>query len=340
MVRGSYGKTMGVGTSFKGIYFLLALLLMIPSTADAARKHKKRKGKAKRPAAEAPAKTPAEPPADETPTPPEAEEAAATSTTDNTTDAAAASEAPAEAQPEASPAAASEPTTEVAGTEAAAPMNAGVAAAPTDEAPMEPQPPPPTPTAAPPPGESEPLRLRVGVNGGIMVFFPGPSYGVNVSARAGVRLNDLLAVYADVGSGFGLGGGGSASNSSVSVSVNAASYWRVGAMAEVSFGPLFISAGPALFKGAWAGITQAGGTSGASQAAFAAAGYFPAGLARVGLSFGDTSGFTLAVEGMAVIGKMTEVNQSAGTSGASQSAKVGKTTLGYSPTLMLGWDMN
>jgi hypothetical protein len=205
------------------------------------------------------------------------------------------------------------------------------------------QPPPqasmPPVVAAPAPAPSE-LKLRLGANLGIMMFSPGPSYGLNFSARAGVRLGSLLAAYLDAGKGFGLGGGGSVSQSGASLSVNVVGYWRVGVVGELTLGPLFLSLGPALFNGSWVGVSESGGTSGASQEVYAAGGYFPSAIGRLGFAFGDTNKFTLAVEGMAVLGKVTEVSQSGGTSGASQSVKTGNRALAYSPALMLGWDMN
>jgi hypothetical protein len=314
---------------------LVVAVLMAGADAEAAgRKGKgKRKGKAKQPAAEA-QETPPPPPTPE----PEAAPPAETET---------AVESPAAATPTEAPAAAGEP----AGSEAAA----------TTSLPAEPEPEPVADTAAPavaptvdegapatqsiapapaPAEEASEMKLRIGVNGGIMMFSPGPSYGLNVSLRAGVRLSELFAVYADAGGGFGLGGGGDVSDSGASVSVNTASYRRIGVMAEVTLGPLFLSVGPALFDGAWAGIAQGGGTSGAAQSVYVADGYFPSAVGRIGLGFGDGGKFTLALEGMVVIGEMTEVAQSGGATGASQSAKTGNSAIGYSPVLVLGWDMN
>ena len=85
-------------------------------------------------------------------------------------------------------------------------------------------------------------------------------------------------------------------------------------------------------------MSQSGGTAGASQEVYAAGGYLPAGFGRVGLSFGERNMFTIAVEAMAVLGKVTKVSQSGGTAGASQSVKSGDRKLAYAPSLVLGWD--
>jgi hypothetical protein len=179
------------------------------------------------------------------------------------------------------------------------------------------------------------LRVRAGVNTGVMYFLPGPSYGASISARFGVHFGDALAAYVDFGSGFGLGRGGDIDESSVSFSVSATNYWRVGIMGEAALGPFFVAAGPALLDGSWVGVSQSGGSSGASQEVYAVDGYCPAALARVGLSTGSRSKFTLALEGLVAFAKVTKVSQSGGT----QSVKSGNMKLAYSPTLVVGWDL-
>jgi hypothetical protein len=174
------------------------------------------------------------------------------------------------------------------------------------------------------------MKLRLGANMGVMYFVPGPSYGLNFSARGGLRLSDLLGAYLDVAWALGLGGGGSVSNGTVStVSLSAAAYRRFALMGELNFGWLFVAAGPALVQGTWGGVKATSGTS----YAYAADGNFPGLLARLGFQFGSRNRFTLALEGTVVIGKVS-------TSDTGSSVKKGDMTLAYSPVLMLGWDLN
>ena len=222
------------------------------------------------------------------------------------------------------------------------------AAAPPSEA--APATPPPTmapsgaPTMAPsePPPAPEPIaRIRAGANGAPALFIPGISYGVNFSGRIGVQLKRMWGVYADIGGGFGFGGSISAGTGGGGVSINVADYWRLLAMGEADIGRLFfVSLGAGVCGCTWGGLSQIATQQGAQQAAYVAAGYDPALLARIGVGFGRTRHkFTLAVENMVAFGKMTSVSQNASMNGADQSVRIGNLAVGWAPALVFGWDM-
>jgi hypothetical protein len=213
-------------------------------------------------------------------------------------------------------------------------LQAFSATAMAQQAPAQPNAPAPS-TETPAAQSSGP---RWGLDGGIIVFYPGPSYGVNISGRGGKQFNENLGVYLDLGAGAGANISASVSNSSVSASVKGAAYWRAGVLGEYDKNAFFAAAGPALFKGAWAGGGEDVGPSGTYQYAYAVAGYCPALLGRVGGEFGNKNRITLALEGMMVFGKMTEATQSVGATGVDQVAQVGDLAVGFSPALVLGWD--
>ena len=184
-----------------------------------------------------------------------------------------------------------------------------------------------------------PIRWRLGINGAFTLFIPGFSYGGDVSIRGGAQFLPWLGAYAEVGGGLGGGGSAYANNSGVSVALNLATYWRLGAMVDFSYGSFFFALGPALFRGSWASLSQSAATDGTvSQTAYAVSGYYPAAVARLGGTFGNRQRFTIALEAMVVFGKMTQVSQTAG-GGVDQSAQVGSSAIGYVPGVVLGWDM-
>jgi hypothetical protein len=216
--------------------------------------------------------------------------------------------------------------------------------APPPQPPPEAIPPPPPPSFAPPPMAPpvEPLvRVRAGANGAPAVFAPGISYGANFSGRIGVQIRHLLGVYADVGGGFGLGGSISAGTGGGGVSINVADYWRFSVMGELDLGRyFFFSLGVGVCGCTWGGVSEIATAMGASQAAYVADGYFPELIARVGLGFGRTRHkFTVALEDMAVFGKMTQVSQNASMAGAEQSVSIGHLAVGNAPAIVFGWDM-
>jgi hypothetical protein len=81
--------------------------------------------------------------------------------------------------------------------------------------------------------------------------------------------------------------------------------------------------------------------NGAQQAAYAAAGYFPALMGRIGFQIGRSRNkFTIAFENMLVFGTMTQISQNASANGSvDQSVAIGNKAIGYAPALMFGWDM-
>ncbi len=321
---------------FTKLICLLVAVMMLATTDAMAAKKKKKKGKGKQPVATQPA------------TPP----------TDTATEKAAETAAPAPA-PVAAPAPAEAPAPAPAPAFEATAVSTSVTTTETTttEAVVQPAPhPEPQPTeqamvaTAPvadpgaPLGEPAPSsdeggwKFRAGMNVGFMYFLPGPSYGANVSARVGMHFSDLLSAYIDGGAGFGLGGGASSTPSGgVKLSGSAAGFYRVGLMGELKFGPLFFAIGPALFNGTYDQIKVVADSSGTGShdELQTVNGMYPAVLARLGLSFGKRNHFTLAVEGMAVLGSVTKVETSTGTTG-----KTGGSVMALSPTVVLGWDLN
>ena len=313
-----------VARMLRALWLVVAVILLATS-AEAAPKKGKRKGKAKKPAAVQPA-TPA------TDTAPGATPAPVTEAAPATRTEVVPASAPVSGEP--APARVSERAEQVAPS-GPPPIEPAPSSPPAGETLLASEQTPP-PAASIEPAAAEPassgMKLRLGANVGIMYFVPGPSYGANFCVRAGLRLTDLLGAYLDVSWGLGFGGGGSVSGNTSTVHLSAAGYRRVAVMGELTWGWLFFAVGPAFAQGTWGGVKSSGGVS----QAYAADGNFPGAVARLGLQFGSRNRFTVALEGTVLIGKVSSADQTA----AGSSVKTGDMTLGYSPVLMLGWDMN
>ncbi|MBI3181364.1 MAG: hypothetical protein HYZ28_04405 [Myxococcales bacterium] len=205
------------------------------------------------------------------------------------------------------------------------------------------QPAAPTPAPA---AEASPLRFRAGLNAGAGTFLPGPMIAFALSARAGVQLNDLAAVFLDVGNRAGFMIGLSIQGSNVSQSVSGLGYWHFGLLGELTVGnQFFVAGGPMFARGGWGSVQQEVIDGNVSQFVVAAGGdFFPGADLRLGIGLGKplSSGrrqqFTIALDCQFVFAKVISVSQQAGSGGVSQSIKVGNTMMGTTPQLVLGYE--
>ena len=225
---------------------------------------------------------------------------------------------------------------------------------PVDSIPPDGPPPPPQGGEYQPPPPSFPQFPRVfrphfrwGIDGKIGYFWPASGVDFGTSARLGAQVLPNLGVYGDFGytAGIGFGGGISATGASLSVSV--LGFWHFAAMVEGDFGPFFIAAGPMVGTGGWAQATQSASSGGsASQYVVATGGFLPGIDIRTGFIFGRMypngflSGFTLGVDLKVLFGRVTQVAQTAGPTGGSQSISTGSYVVGLTPMLVLGFDMH
>ncbi|MFN0062350.1 MAG: hypothetical protein ACKVPX_07515 [Myxococcaceae bacterium] len=164
--------------------------------------------------------------------------------------------------------------------------------------------------------------------------------------RFGAQISELIGVFLDGGFTVGFGLGGNFSGTAGSVSVSILAFWHLAPMVEFDFDKFFVAVGPLFGSGAWVQVSQGVDVSGtAFQQAIAVAGFMPGADIRVGFTFGDRqdsgflSGFTLALDLKILNGAATEVSQSAGTGGAAQGVSVGDRVWGFTPMLMLGYDL-
>ena len=205
-----------------------------------------------------------------------------------------------------------------------------------------------TAPAAPqePPDEG---HFRWGISGMGGSFFPGPTtIAFGLEGRFGYAFNRTVTAFASAGSVAGIGFGRETSSTGGSLSVSAVSYWYIGANADALLaGPLFVGGGAALGRGGWGVVSQSASSSGGSQEVIVAGGFMPSVNGRLGLHFGKTneqtgkrSGFVLALDFRVLIApNSAKTTQSAGAGGASQSVTVDTTAIGFSPMLMLGYDL-
>lgn len=201
-------------------------------------------------------------------------------------------------------------------------------------------------TPAEPPDEG---HFRWGVSGEGGTFFPGPTtIAFGLEARFGYAFNRTVTAFGSAGSVAGIGFGGDSGPNGASVSVSAISYWYIGANVDALLaGPLFVGGGAALGRGGWGVVSQSASSTGGSQEVIAAGGFMPSANGRLGLHFGKTneqtgkrSGFMLALDLRVLIApNSAKTTQSAGNGGASQSVTVDTTAIGFSPMLMLGYDL-
>jgi hypothetical protein len=235
-----------------------------------------------------------------------------------------------------------------------------VASAQDQPAPAQGEPPPPAtatpaPEPAPAPAPQQPAEppdeghLRWGISPMAGTFFPGPTtVAIGIEGRVGYAFNQTVTVYGSIDSVAGVGFGGDFTQNGASASVSAISYWAVGANVDALLaGPLFVGAGAAIGRGGWGVVSQSASSSGGSQEVIAAGGTMPSANARLGLHVGKTNektgkrpGFAIAFDLRVLIAPdSASTSQSAGSGGASQSVTTDTTAVGYSPMLMLGYDL-
>lgn len=224
-------------------------------------------------------------------------------------------------------------------------MTTSFAAAAQEEPPPAPAPAPAPATPAEPPDEG---HFRWGLSPSIGTFFPGPTtLSFGLEGRFGYAFNQMVTAYGSVGSAAGIGFGGDTTANGASLSVSAISYWYVGANVDALVaGPLFVGAGAAIGRGGWGVVSQSASSSGGSQEVIAAGGTMPSADARIGLHVGKWNdkgkrpGFAIALDLRVLIAPdSASTKQSANASGASQSVTTDTTAVGYSPMLMLGYDL-
>ncbi|MBI5511007.1 MAG: hypothetical protein HY903_19775 [Deltaproteobacteria bacterium] len=343
-------------TNHRQFAAVLVLCLIGSPSAFAAAK-KKRKPPKKPPVAEQPVTPPAAPA--ETPAAPLPPDVAAPAETP-APEASPAAGVEGGDKAEATPAAGGEGTppspTPAAGTDASgpgalAPDTSAGAPPPAPETPPTPTPTPaPTPTPPPPASapidEAESTRIRFGVSGGLGTFIPGPMACFGLDARVGAQLGSLFGVYGILGYDAGLWLKAKASSSGASVGASAVGLTYVGAVAEATLGDtFFVGAGPLIAKGGWTSVKESASSSGASQEAMVAgAKYIPGADVRLGIGLGGSTGgrrrnqFTITLDAKVVSAPVTEVKQSGGTAGASQSVNIGNRVIGIAPMLFFGYD--
>jgi len=206
------------------------------------------------------------------------------------------------------------------------------------------EPSPALPIAGEPVPIAEPRRMfRIGANGAPMLFFPGPSVGINGSVRIGARFTRIWGAHLDLGGGFGFAVGGSEDDDGASLSVSAAIYVRVAAMAELILGNRFLfSLGPALFSGGWGYVESAVNNAGESETySVSAGGTLPAILARFVYAIGDPlqrGRFTIGLEAMLVFGSVDEVTLSSTSAGIDEAVSTGDFAFAFSPAIVVGWE--
>jgi hypothetical protein len=216
---------------------------------------------------------------------------------------------------------------------------------------------PPAPVAAPaPPADPAPIpvaadrpHFRWGVSPSAGTFFPGPTtVAFGIEGRAGYAFNDTVTVFGSLGGVGGVGFGGSVGNGGGSASVSAVSYWYMGANVDALIAkPFFIGGGAALGRGGWGVVKDSASSTGGSQEVIAAGGFIPQLDGRLGLALGRRSadsgkysGVTIALD-LRVLAALDSAStkQVAGVGGASQSVTTSTTALGFSPMLMIGYDV-
>lgn len=224
---------------------------------------------------------------------------------------------------------------------------------PVSAAPAAPTPPVAQPAEqkdqAPAEKDETPGHFRWGISPMAGTFFPGPTtVAFGIEGRAGYAFNDRVTLFGSLGAVDGVGFGGSVSSTGASASVSAISYWYVGANVDALLaGPLFAGAGASIGKGGWGVVSQSASTSGGSQDVVAAGGIMPSLDARLGLTTGKLnkqtgkrSGFAIALDlRMLIAPNSASVAQNAGSGGASQSASTSTTAIGWSPMLMMGYEL-
>lgn len=221
---------------------------------------------------------------------------------------------------------------------------------------------PTTPAPAAPAAPAEPVaadaapaatpnegHFRWGVSPMAGTFFPGPTtVAFGVEGRAGYAFNQTVTLFGTLGTAAGVGLGGDVSANGASTQVSAISYWYIGANVDALVaGPLFVGAGAAIGKGGWGVVSQSAGSSGGSQEVVAAGGVMPSGNVRLGLMTGSLNektgkrgGFAIALDLRVLVAPdSASTSQQASATGASQSVTASTTAIGYSPMLMLGYEL-
>lgn len=228
--------------------------------------------------------------------------------------------------------------------------------APTDGSAAAPPPATATPAPATAPQPAQPAEppddghFRWGISPSGGTFFPGPTtVAFGIEGRFGYAFNQTVTAFGSVGSVAGVGFGGDAGPNGASVSVSAISYWYVGANVDALVaGPLFVGAGAAVGRGGWGVVSQSASSTGGGQEVIAAGGTMPSANARLGLHVGKTNektgkrpGFAIALDLRVLIApdSASTTQGASSTGGASQSITTDTTAVGFSPMLMLGYDL-
>lgn len=192
--------------------------------------------------------------------------------------------------------------------------------------------------------------FRLGVGAGVSMFVPGPLFGPSIELRPGYQINDMFAVYGDIGAvgTFGFGGMIGASARNVTINVGAAAFWYIGAAFEVLLEKMFFfSLGFQGLSLGWAQTAQSADANGnVVQEATAAAGFAPAISAKVGLGLGDANPatgrrhqFSLSLDLITVFAPNTvTVRQAVRGTSVDQNVNQMGLRVGLAPGISLGWD--
>jgi hypothetical protein len=188
-------------------------------------------------------------------------------------------------------------------------------------------------------GEDE-ARFRGGISGNLGVFIPGPMFQLGPQGRLGAQIDDMWAVYVDLGAHGGFGWGATATAEGADVSISAGGAVSASLMGEITVEDIFfVALGPTLLYGAFATFDSFVGTDAAGTSVSAFAGPLPGIKIRTGGGFGKNrparrKQFTLALEANVLFGQKFDVTSS-GTVDESVSTGI---AVGFLPMLSLGYD--
>ncbi len=214
--------------------------------------------------------------------------------------------------------------------------------------PAKASPTPAAPESAAPVDAAAGPHLRAGLDLASGYFIPASIVDFELAGRLGVKFTPLVAAYVDLGYTLGASLGVSASSSGASEQASTVGFWHAALMGEVTAGDrFFAAAGPLLAGGGWTAVSQSASSGGAvsQNATVAGSNFMPGAQVRLGLGFGRPgrngarSQFTLALDSKLLLASVTSASQSVGAGGVMQGAHVGDTAIGFTPMLVLGWDM-
>ncbi len=182
------------------------------------------------------------------------------------------------------------------------------------------------------------VHLRGGLVTGLGAFVPGPMFTVTpLEGHLGAQLGPNFGLYATVGFSAGLGIGVDVSGNSAAAAVRAMGLRQAAVLADFTFGRFFISLGPTVANGGWAAAIAAANTSGQASATVFLVGDWVYGV-KGKIGFGPaagTSGFTVALDVSALVG---EVISATANSSGSAAVAVGSKTVGFAPSILLGYE--